>query len=108
MGIFRSLPANSIQLLTPGLVEPSDGLMLSQMAAVISLPSGVLSSFVGTPAMFVEATRYRFNSEIIHPAPRVAPSSAPIRIRLLELQSPLSLRRSRYALAAAMSFTRAG
>src|SRR5262245_18284923 len=82
---------------------------LSQTAAMVSFPSGLLPTDAGMPMSGLAGVSVkRCHSSLSQRAPSVAPSSAPRSTRLDVLQAPESLRFSRNALAAAMSLTRMG
>src|SRR5262245_662565 len=93
IGVFSLTACVRTHDSTGALKVPSVGLMLSQIAQLISLPP--LPPLAGSPAGNAGAPTLRSHSVAIHRAPSDAPDSAPITITLEELHSWLSLRVSR-------------
>src|SRR5262245_20172013 len=105
VGTLATPPAWAAQRLADGIGRVArEGLMLSHTSAARSLLSGSARS--GRPIGFL--SRRRRHSPYAHRDPRVAPSPAPMTIRLETLTSLASFFKSSQARAAAMSFTRLG
>src|SRR5262249_45730954 len=109
MGIFLALATPNQEEMGAAWL-PSEGLRFSHKAQATSLPSGFGSNFhaAGVSKGLGLMALYKYWLATIHIKPSVAPSSAPMTIRLAELHACRSFCLSRKSLAATMSFTNSG